>query len=69
MGEPGQSNLRGRRYHIVGIRVDGSHAVVGRNLTLSEARRVRDALASAHIFTALKITPDSDNGNSARKHA
>ena len=48
------------RYHIVGIRLDGSRAVLGNGMSMLEARRVRDALAAANIFRAVQIKPLSE---------
>ena len=45
-------------YHVIGVRGDGSHAVVGTRLSLPEARRVRAALAEANVFRAVKIKAD-----------
>lgn len=44
-----------RRYHVVGVRPDGSIAVMGDGLSAQEARRVRDALAQAEVFSAVQI--------------
>ncbi len=44
-----------RRFHVIGIRTDGTDAVMGSGLSMSEAKRIRDALIEANIFTTVLI--------------
>jgi len=58
MTERAPANFGGQKYHVIGLRVDGTQVIVGRGLALHEARRIREALGSAGIFTAVKIKAD-----------
>ncbi len=44
-----------RHFHVVGIRADQTEAVMGSGLSMAEAKRVRDALIEANVFTAVLI--------------
>lgn len=44
-----------RRYHVVGVRSDGTVAIVGSGLSMEEAKRVRQAVTEANIFPAVQI--------------
>lgn len=41
-------------YHVVGVRVDGTTAVIS-GLSKDEAKRIRDALAEANVFPAVQV--------------
>jgi len=43
------------RYHVIGVRSDGTVAIVGSGLSMEEARRVRQAVTEANIFPAVQI--------------
>jgi len=49
----------GQCFRLLGIRWDGSRAVVLGRMTLDEAKRARDAISEAGIFASVRVEQES----------
>jgi hypothetical protein len=48
-----------RHYRVVGIRQNGTRAVMNGGLSVDEAKRIRNALVEADIFEQVQVEMDS----------